>query len=88
MGHGNFLNSTGRHEHFFNSTGRHNFLKIDRFTKLWVGSIPVAKLPSCQDLRHLTVDDVVDHLRGEQAMELSRESKGKVYVGVPLELSL
>ena len=28
MGHGHFLNSTGRHEHFLNSTGRHeHFLK-------------------------------------------------------------
>ena len=25
MGHGNFLNSTGRHEHVLNSTGRHAY---------------------------------------------------------------
>ena len=31
MGHGHFLNSTGRHEHFLNSTGRHwAFLKSTR----------------------------------------------------------
>ena len=34
MGHGHFLNSTGRHGHFLNSTGRHwAFLKSTR--KIW-----------------------------------------------------
>ena len=47
MGHGHFLNSTGRHEHFLNTTGRHwAFLKS-------TGKIgtPPSRAPKFRDMK-------------------------------------
>ena len=79
MGHGHFLNSTGRHEYFLNSTGRHwAFLKSTRKIRTPPSRAPMTAvfLDIRQDNATLKTDilNTLDSRMTQYKNELTRDS--------------